>query len=234
MSSNQSYSFLKPKQVDALKAGSKGDSIVLLPTGYGKSIIFHVLPFAINADASVIIVSPLNAIIMEQRDRFGPHCLVISSEFLSCLEKSQDETHGDKNSDVTRFLSGDFTYLIGHPEQLTNPTLRKILQSRVWEEKLKVVVIDEAHCVLSWGVSDFRPAFLQLKSLRAILPNAFFMALTATATPTALEELSKQLDLREPQIIQTTPDRYKINFYYYQFSCIIFTVNAKAHQALSL
>ena len=69
-------------------------------------------------------------------------------------------------------------------------------------------MVDEAHCVLSWGKSEFRPAFLKLASLRAMLPDARIVALTATATPAAQLEIGKELNMLKPVIVAISPDRY--------------------------
>ena len=67
--------------------------------------------------------------------------------------------------------------------------------------------MDEAHCVLSWGKSAFRPAFLELGALRALLLKCKVLALTATATDTSQKEIAESLALREPLIVRESPDR---------------------------
>ena len=69
-------------------------------------------------------------------------------------------------------------------------------------------MVDEVHCVLSWGKSDFRPAFLDLRHLRTTLPQAKMVALTATATSAAIAEITKELHMRQPAVIKASPDRY--------------------------
>ena len=69
------------------------------------------------------------------------------------------------------------------------------------------IVVDEAHCVLSWGKSEFRPAFMEVCSLRASLPDAKMVALTATATSEAIAEISEALLMRQPSLVKASPDR---------------------------
>ena len=74
------------------------------------------------------------------------------------------------------------------------------------------LVIDEAHCIISWGQSKFRPAFLQLGLLRAILNKAKILALTATATRKAEAEIISCLLMQGTNIIRESPDRFSIIF----------------------
>ncbi len=69
-------------------------------------------------------------------------------------------------------------------------------------------MVDEAHCIVSWGKSEFRPAFLKLGLLRAILKNAKALAVTATASRKAEKEIMENLLMKEPVIIRESPDRY--------------------------
>ena len=69
------------------------------------------------------------------------------------------------------------------------------------------VVVDECHCILSWGKSDFRPAFLKLNCLRSVLPKAKILALTATATDKALKEVQDALLMKNVTVVKASPNR---------------------------
>ena len=71
-------------------------------------------------------------------------------------------------------------------------------------------MVDEAHCILTWGKSDFRPAFLKLASLRAIVPHSKVLALTATATSDAQGEISKALLMKKKSLVAVSPDRLEV------------------------
>ena len=81
---NESYSYLKPKQVDCVSAGYNRDLLALLPTGYGKSLLFNLIPIyqkiitATNTSCIVLIVSPLNAIIEQQKKCLGDRAILLS------------------------------------------------------------------------------------------------------------------------------------------------------------
>lgn len=83
---NLDYSYLKPLQCKSLKASRQSDSMVILPTGYGKSLIFELLP-VINR-SQVIIVSPLNAIIEEQVSKFRADFTCVDSKLIQMLKKT--------------------------------------------------------------------------------------------------------------------------------------------------
>ena len=74
--------------------------------------------------------------------------------------------------------------------------------------QFKFLVVDECHCVLSWGQSEFRPAFLKLGELRSIVPSSHIVALTATATKAAQTEIAAELQMKTPAVISRMPDRY--------------------------
>lgn len=147
----------------------------MLPAGYGKSLVFKLIPYLLeikahvfdkeDISASVLILSPLNSIINEQCERYKEKALHVCGEFL----------------DDQKFKDGKVTYVIGHPEHLTKREVYDILRLPVWQEKCVTLVVDEAHCVVQWG-PDFRKAFLEIKQLRGLFPTAKLCALTATAT----------------------------------------------------
>ena len=180
-----------PKQVDALNFAMAGhDVLVVVPTGYGKTLIFQSLPYLTEDTRCVVVASPLDAIIEEQAKKLG--ALVVDNTFVSML---------DSGASI-----GRPTFLIGHPEMLTKPAVKEYLRTL----DVGHLVIDEAHCVISWGQSNFRPAFLALQNLRCFLPNSRTMALTATASPRARVEILKELHMKSAKTVSLTPNRYSL------------------------
>jgi ATP-dependent DNA helicase RecQ len=170
-----SYDGYKTKQLDCLKAVyAQKDMIINLPTGYGKSIIYDIMPYFGKGNGSlVLIISPLNAIMDEFVGRHGTHALKVSSDSVRKISSEEQ-----------------FMYIIGHPEAMLDVMvcswLKKLSQS------VEYIVVDEAHCILQWG-SNFRPDFQKLGKLRAIFPSAKVIAMTATATIRAKKEFCKYL-----------------------------------------
>jgi len=170
---------LKSKQSDCLKlAAAKNDIIACLPTGYGKSLIYEVLPyievvFRKDADSAILIVTPLNAIIDDHLQRIGERGFKIEIN-ADCMAKFSDKMH---------------KYFFGHPESILDERIHNIWLSQA--SRVKWIVVDEAHCIKKWAI--FRPLYNQLDRLRALFPNAKVLALTATATTLSREEMRTKL-----------------------------------------
>ena len=198
-----SYTGLLPKQVDAVKAAMTGDVCVFLPTGYGKSLIYQLLPYLSDPPKPVVVASPLNAIISEQSERLSSLSLVIDNELLQALICDESKLSPEMSTKITNLQNNAYLYLIGHPEHLASTVFKNILQKL----EASFLVVDEAHCVLSWGLSEFRPAFLQLPSLRCFMPGAKIVALTATALQENQKVLQQELHMKNPVTVHLPPDR---------------------------
>jgi ATP-dependent DNA helicase RecQ len=188
------YTYLRPKQVDVLYSVMSGrDTIAVLPTGYGKSLIFELLPHALTAfhgdkdnfKYSVIVASPLDVIIQEQMQRNIDNAVLVTKSFF--------RAGGDM---LDAYEEGKYVYIVGHPENLVSKAAFDsfVRNGRNWERKLGAIVIDEAHCVVKWG-PDFRPCYLQLKELKGIFPGVPMVGLTATASTTMQLHIAEKLGL---------------------------------------
>lgn len=201
------FNILKPKQLDCLLHLLKRDVIAVLPTGYGKSLIFEILPYMLQAKGiifeervppvNVIILSPLNSIINEQLDRYGERAVHISSTV------SEDE------ATLKNLKAANYTYIIGHPEQLVKKSMLNLFRQHAWQQRTVFIVVDEAHCVAQWG-PDFRPAFRDIKQLRALFVNAKVLALTATATVEMRGTITKELNMKHYAVVTASVDRANI------------------------
>lgn len=172
------------------------DTLVLLPTGGGKSLCYQ-LP-ALIQEGTCLIISPLLALMKDQVYHLKNKG--IEAEYLSSeLDEYDSETI------FNRCKEGLTKMLYVSPERLTNRTFLQNLE----EIQISFIAVDEAHCISEWG-QDFRPSYQNIKDFRATLKNVPLLALTATATPKVLNEIIVKLDLHRPQIYQQSFRRTNI------------------------
>jgi len=189
----------RPLQQEVIEHYLKGeDTLVLMPTGGGKSVCFQ-LP-ALLEEGQILVISPLISLMQDQVNQLNKRG--IKSMFF--------ESHHGKN-DLYRQLenarNGGFNLIYCSPERLMNePFLYQI-------QKLNIqgIAIDEAHCISEWG-HDFRPAFKAIKNLRPMFPDVPFMALTATATIKVLDDINILLGLNQPKVFRNSFERKNIRY----------------------
>jgi ATP-dependent DNA helicase RecQ len=182
------YTTFRPLQREAMDAVLSGrDSIVVLPTGGGKSLCFQAP--AVVQPGLALIVSPLISLMKDQVDTLVgngvPAALYNSS--LSSSEKA----------DVTAGLRQQrYRLLYVSPERLVGDGSDHFL-SMIASYGVSFVAVDEAHCISQWG-HDFRPEYRQLGRLRELLPGVSLHAYTATATARVRRDIAAQLQLKDP------------------------------------
>lgn len=177
---------LQSEIIDSVLNGK--DTQVLLPTGAGKSLCYQ-LP-ALLLEGICLVVSPLLALMHDQVTQLkakGIKAAYLSSE----LEDSEAEVI------YSRCKEGDIKLLYVSPERLRN----RLFIENIHEMKFSFMAIDEAHCISEWG-QDFRPAYEHLANFRNEFLPIPIIALTATATPQVLKDISEKLSLSSPQIFQ--------------------------------
>jgi ATP-dependent DNA helicase RecQ len=200
------FDALRPLQQDAIRAGLEHrDSLVVMPTGGGKSLCYQVPPLL--AERMDVVVSPLISLMKDQVDglvQCGYPAAALHSGM--SLREMRDVENG--------VASGDLRLLFVAPERLMTSRFLDLL-SRANADKrhtgVRAFSIDEAHCISHWG-HDFRPHYRQLVGLRDRFPTASVHAYTATATPRVREDIVAQLQLRDPHVLIGTFDRPNLIF----------------------
>ncbi len=192
-------STFRPGQREAVQAALDGrDSLVVMPTGGGKSLCYQ-LPALAGQDLTVV-VSPLIALMRDQCARLtdlGHPAVMLASG-----------GDGAGNRDALNAVrDGRAAVCFAAPERFASSAFRAALGHRA----LALFVVDEAHCVSEWG-HDFRPDYLRLASVIAELGHPPVMACTATATPKVAEEIVARLGLREPARVRSGFDRPNLSF----------------------
>lgn len=169
------------------------DSLVIMPTGGGKSICYQ-LP-ALVMDGACVVVSPLISLMKDQVEALrqnGVSAAFLNSS-LNTLEQNQIEES---------FLSGDIKILYVSPEKLLTRNFFNILKSVT----LNLIAVDEAHCISQWG-HDFRPEYTKLDFLKKHFPQVPIMALTATADKATRTDILNQLGVPEAKTFLASFDR---------------------------
>ncbi len=196
------YNYLKGKQCETICCAISKDTIAVLPTGSGKSLIYYVLPFANITHRSTIIIScPLDSIIFEQSEKLNKSCIIVNQNTISALQCNSDA------EEIKRLKRAECLYVIGHPESLIDQSMKTLFLNEYWQRSVSHLVIDEVHCVETWG-EKFRKAFKKIKTLRAIFPNIKILALTATARPATVEAIASILLMDTYKTVTSSPDRY--------------------------
>lgn len=190
------YTSFRPLQREAMDAVlSRRDSLVVLPTGGGKSLCFQAP--ALVRDGLAIIVSPLIALMKDQVDT-----LTGNGVPAACYHSALDAT--ERSRVVSGLRDGRYRLLYVAPERLVGENAGAF--ASLVGNRVTFVAIDEAHCISQWG-HDFRPEYRQLARLRERWPAASLHAFTATATGRVRRDIVSQLGLREPLELVGSFDR---------------------------
>ena len=189
----------RPLQDQAMQAVlDERDSLVVLPTGGGKSLCYQAP--ALARGGVTVVVSPLIALMKDQVD--GLRSLGIAArQFDSSLSAGE-------RADVERALfEGTLRLLFVSPERLVNTGFIGALR----QADLRAFAIDEAHCISHWG-HDFRPEYRQMGRLKELFPETAIHAYTATATESVRKDICNQLKLRDPEVLVGSFDRPNLTY----------------------
>ena len=187
------YDEFRPLQEEIIMHTINGnDSLVLMPTGGGKSLCFQMS--ALLMEGMAVIVSPLISLMKDQVE--GLRMNGIAAE---ALNSSNDE--GYNRDIINRCIDGKVKMLYISPERLVGGVLTILQNAHV-----SLFAIDEAHCISGWG-HDFRPEYTQLGQLKQLFPNVPIMALTATADKITKEDILVQLNIKDAKTYVSSFDR---------------------------
>lgn len=187
------YTRFRPLQEEIItRVLAKKDTLVLMPTGGGKSICYQ-LP-ALLMEGTAIVVSPLISLMKDQVEALQANGIIARA-----FNSSNDET---ENANL-RFecIQGRVKLLYISPEKLLSE-----LNGLLRDIRISLFAIDEAHCISQWG-HDFRTEYTQLKVLREQFPQVPIIALTATADKITRQDILSQLAMREPETFISSFDR---------------------------
>ena len=193
------YDSFRGIQEDIISSISQGyDTLGLMPTGGGKSITFQVPTLAM--EGLCLVITPLIALMKDQvqhlRNRGilaqALHNGMTQQEILTALDNC---------------IYGNYKFLYVSPERLSSDLfLQKIRRIPV-----RLLAVDESHCISQWGY-DFRPAYLQIASIRQLLPGVPVLALTATATPAVIEDIQQRLHFARPNVFRMSFERTNLAY----------------------
>jgi len=188
------YSKFRPLQEEVItNALEHKDSLVIMPTGGGKSICFQIP--ALILEGSCLVVSPLISLMRDQVEALKQNG--IAAAYLNSTLTSDEQFDIER-----RFIKGEIKLLYVSPERLCSSDFRRVIQ----EAKLNLIAIDEAHCISQWG-HDFRPEYTQLDFIRKEIPGVPIMALTATADRATRADILNQLGISKAKTFLASFDR---------------------------
>lgn len=193
------YEAFRPMQEAIIMSALQGkDTLALLPTGGGKSVCFQVT--ALVRPGLCLVVSPLISLMKDQVDHlrrknitaFALYSGMNRRELLNTLKVAADS---------------NCKFLYVSPERLMTDLFLEYLPTL----PVNLVAVDEAHCVSQWGY-DFRPSYLRIAALREELPGVPVLALTASATPAVLADISDKLGLLQPALFRQSFERPNMSY----------------------
>ena len=199
------YPELRPLQREAIEANLAGrDSLVVLPTGGGKSLCFQMPVLLGGEDRGMgLVVSPLLSLMKDQVDG-----LVASGVQAAALNSSLSSEERDRV--VADLDGGSCRLLYVTPERLVGEG-SAAFRARLDRWGVRYVAVDEAHCISQWG-HEFRPEFRNLGRLRDDFPDVSMHAFTATATERVQVDIVEQLGLRDPARLVGSFDRPNLRY----------------------
>ena len=193
------YQSFRPLQEPAITSVLAGrDTVVLMPTGGGKSLCYQ-LP-ALALDGVTLVISPLIALMKDQVDALRARGIAARS-LNSSLSSEEARLVREEAQ------AGKVKLLYVAPERLASAGFGRFLE-RI---RVALVAVDEAHCISQWG-HEFRPDYRNLGALRGRFPAAPLLALTATATERVRREIASELRMEDPEFFVGSFNRPNLNY----------------------
>jgi ATP-dependent DNA helicase RecQ len=183
------FSTFRPLQEEIINAAINGnDTVVLLPTGGGKSVCFQIP--ALVMGGICIVISPLVALMNDQVNE-------LKAKGIKALHLSGGMSFDELNAALDNAMYGGYSFLYLSPERLQ----QEVVQNCIRKMDVCLIAVDEAHCISQWG-NDFRPSYKNITILREMHPLVPIIALTATATPDVLADTISELKLEVPKVFK--------------------------------
>ena len=176
-----------------------GDSIVLMPTGGGKSLCYQI-PGLMSDSGFAIVISPLLALMNDQID-------ALQQNGIPARALNSEKSDIENRQTVDLLMEGKVKLLYISPEKLLNEISR---WNTAITERICLFAVDEAHCISQWG-HDFRPEYTQLGTLKQQYPHIPVMALTATADRITRDDIAEQLHIPDARLFVSSFDRPNIS-----------------------
>lgn len=204
--------------IESIAAGR--DTLGLMPTGGGKSITFQVPAMAL--EGVCIVITPLIALMKDQVHHLR-QIGILAEAIHSGLQ------HDDFLRILDNCILGRTKFLYISPERLSS----ELFVTKLRHMMVSFITVDEAHCISQWGY-DFRPSYLEIANIRALLPDVPVLALTATATPEVVEDICDKLTL-QPTAESRAPFKvFRMSFERKNLTYIVRNVADKQHELVHL
>ncbi len=205
------YDSFRSQQEEIIKSVITGnDTLVLMPTGGGKSLCYQVP--ALVREGLCIVISPLVALIQDQVE-------ALQNKDIKAKGLTGHIPYFELIDILDACEYGKYKFLYLSPERF----LQDIVLERLQKMNISLVAIDEAHCISEWG-HDFRPKYLDLKILKEYFPNTPLIALTATAPKKVKKDIQEILNLDKPTVFQSSYLRKNLSYGIYQAQDIHYLV----------
>jgi ATP-dependent DNA helicase RecQ len=187
-------------QLETILSVCRGrDTLALMPTGAGKSLIYQ-LPTIADDNGFCIVITPLIALMKDQVDK-------LRARGISATAVHSGMTPAQIDIALDNCVYGDVKFLYVAPERVAS----EVFRLRLPRMKPTLVAVDEAHCISQWGY-DFRPSYLRIAELRTILPNVPFLAVTASATDAVAEDIMTQLRFTDGALLRSPFARPNLSY----------------------
>lgn len=193
------YSRFRPLQEEIIESVAAGnDTLGLLPTGGGKSIIFQV--YSLSVDGLCLVVTPLIALMKDQVENLKKRNIRAAAIYSGMSRDEIDFT-------FTNVINGSYKFLYISPERLQTQSFT----DRIPYLNVNLICVDEAHCISQWGY-DFRPSYLEIARIRTHFEGVPVLALTATATQEVVRDIQKQLLFKKENVFQQSFERKNLTY----------------------
>lgn len=193
------YKEFRPGQREVVERVVEGlDTLALMPTGAGKSLLYQLPTMA--RPGLCVVVTPLVALMKDQVDNLARRGIKAVALHGGLSSRTMDIA-------LDNCIYGDVKFLYIAPERIHND----LFTSRLRKMRVSLLAIDEAHCISQWGY-DFRPSYLAVGELRRLLPDVPVLALTASATEKVAEDIMKILQFRNGEVLRSSYARPNVSF----------------------